>query len=78
MNHRRIILVIKNEDAIEEITQLCLETVAGWEVLTTNSVNEAIVKATAQQADAILLDLNEMVSYVVSHLSFSKRRFSRR
>ena len=62
MNHRRIILVIKNEDAIEEITQLCLETVAGWEVLTTNSVNEAIVKATAQQADAILLDLNEMVS----------------
>ena len=62
MNHRRIILVIKNEDAIEEITQLCLETVAGWEVQTTNSVNEAIVKATAQQADAILLDLNEMVS----------------
>ncbi|MEM7713634.1 MAG: response regulator [Cyanobacteria bacterium P01_A01_bin.68] len=62
MNHRRIVLVIENEDAIEEVAQLCLETVAGWEVLTTNSVNEAIAKATAQQADAILLDLNEMIS----------------
>lgn len=59
MKHRRIVLIIENEDALEEVTQLCLETTAGWEVLTTNSVNEAIVKATAQQTDAILLDLNE-------------------
>lgn len=62
MSYRRIVLIIKNEDSIEEVTQLCLETIAGWEVLTTDSVSEAIVKATTQQADAILLDLNEMIS----------------
>lgn len=61
MNHRRILLIIENEDALQEVTQLCLETVAGWEVLIANSVNEAIVKATAEQVDAILLDLNEVM-----------------
>ncbi len=60
MNHRRILLIIENEDALGEVTELCLETTAGWEVTTTNSVNEAIVKATTAQADAILLDLNEI------------------
>lgn len=60
MSYRRIVLIIKNEDSIEEVTQLCLETTAGWEVLTTDSVSEAIVKATTQQADAILVDLNEI------------------
>lgn len=60
MNHRRIILIIENEDALQEVTQLCLETIAGWEVITTDSVNEGIVKATTQEVDAILLDLNEI------------------
>lgn len=60
MNHRRILLIIENEDALQEVTQLCLETTAGWEVTTTKSVNEAIVEATTAQADVILLDLNEI------------------
>lgn len=61
MNHRLIILIIENQDALQEVTQLCLETIAGWEVVTTESVNEAIVKATTEQADVILLDLNEII-----------------
>lgn len=60
MNNRRIVLIIKNEDALQEVTQLCLETTAGWKVVTTDSVHEAIVKATIEQTDAILLDLNEI------------------
>ena len=60
MNHRRILLIIEDRDASQEVAQLCLETTAGWEVITTNSVNEAIVKATTAQADVILLDLNEL------------------
>ena len=61
VNYRRIVLVIENEDAIEEVTQLCLETVPGWEVLTANSAIEAIVKATTERFDAILVDLNEVI-----------------
>ncbi|BAY85957.1 response regulator receiver domain protein [Calothrix parasitica NIES-267] len=61
VNHRRIVLVIENEDALQELTQLCLETVLGWEVLTANSVNEAIVKATTERVNAILVDLNEII-----------------
>ena len=61
MNHRRIVLVIENEDAIEEVAQLCLETIPGWEVVTTDSVIEAIVKPTTERVDAILVDLNEII-----------------
>ncbi|MGD1914465.1 MAG: response regulator [Rivularia sp. (in: cyanobacteria)] len=60
MNHRCVVLIIENEDALQEVAQLCLETIAGWEVVATDSVNEAIVQATTKQADAILLDLNEI------------------
>ncbi|MBE9215201.1 response regulator [Plectonema cf. radiosum LEGE 06105] len=61
MNHRRILLIIENVDAIQEVTQVCLETIAGWEVVITNSLNEAIAKATTEKADAIILDLNEII-----------------
>ncbi len=61
MNHRRIVLVIENEDAIEEVAQLSLETIPGWEVVTTDSVIEAIVKPTTERVDAILVDLNEII-----------------
>lgn len=61
MNHRRILLIIENVDAIQEVTQVCLETIAGCSVVITNSVNEAIAKATTEQADAIILDLNEII-----------------
>ncbi|MBW4621712.1 MAG: response regulator [Cyanosarcina radialis HA8281-LM2] len=51
------ILVIDNEEYIQEVTKICLETVAGWEVLTAGSGEEGIAKAEAYQPDAILLDV---------------------
>jgi CheY-like chemotaxis protein len=51
------ILVIDNEPYIQEIAQICLETVAGWEVITAGSGAEGIAKAAVAQPDAILLDV---------------------
>lgn len=51
------ILVVDNEEYIQEVTKICLETVAGWEVLTAGSGHEGILKAEAHQPDAILLDV---------------------
>lgn len=51
------ILVIDNEQYIREVAQICLETVAGWEVLTANSGSEGIVLAEAIVPDVILLDV---------------------
>lgn len=51
------ILIVDNEEYIQEVTKICLETVAGWEVLTAGSGQEGIVKAEAYQPDAILLDV---------------------
>jgi CheY-like chemotaxis protein len=57
----RRILLIENENAIRELAQLCLETEAGWEVLTTASSYEAIVKTETEQLDAILMDVDAFV-----------------
>jgi CheY-like chemotaxis protein len=57
----RRILLIENENVIRELTQLCLETEAGWEVLTTASSYEAIVKTETEQLDAILMDVDAFV-----------------
>lgn len=52
------ILVVDNEEYIQEVTKICLETVAGWEVITASSGTECIYKAqTEQPLDAILLDV---------------------
>lgn len=51
------ILVIDNEAYIREVTQICLETVVGWDVITAGSGQEGIDKAIAEQPDAILLDV---------------------
>lgn len=51
------ILVVDNEEYIQEVTKVCLETVADWEVLTAGSGQEGITKAEAYQPDAILLDV---------------------
>lgn len=55
MNKR--ILVIDNEESIQEVAKICLETVAGWEVLTASSGIEGIKKAENETPDAILLDV---------------------
>ncbi len=51
------VLVIDNEEYIREVAQICLETVAGWEVLTAASGPEGLVVAEAEKPDAILLDV---------------------
>lgn len=51
------ILVIDNEQYIQEVTQVCLRTTAGWQVLTASSGHEGIAVAEAHQPDAILLDV---------------------
>lgn len=51
------ILVIDNEEYIREVAQICLETVAGWKVLTANSGHSGLVLAQKEQPDAILLDV---------------------
>ena len=51
------ILVVDNEQYIQEVAQICLETVAGWQVFTAISGSECLTKAAAAQPDAILLDV---------------------
>lgn len=51
------VLVIDDEDGVREIIKLCLEAVAGWEVLTANSGLAGLVLAEVEKPDAILLDV---------------------
>lgn len=51
------VLIIDNEPSIQEVAQICLETVAGWQVLTASSGQEGLILAQAEQPDAILLDV---------------------
>jgi CheY-like chemotaxis protein len=51
------ILVVDNEQYIQEVAKICLETVAGWKVETASSGEEGIIKAGTYQPDAILLDV---------------------
>jgi DNA-binding response OmpR family regulator len=53
----RRILIIDNESYIQELVKMCLETVAGWEILTASSGREGIGIAETEQPDAILLDV---------------------
>jgi CheY-like chemotaxis protein len=56
MSAKRI-LVVDNEEYIREVAQICLETVAGWHVLTASSGQEGLASAETEQPDAILLDV---------------------
>lgn len=56
MANKRV-LVVDNEEYIQEIAKICLETVAAWEVITAGSGTEGIIKAETEQPDAILLDV---------------------
>lgn len=56
MGTRRVLL-IDDEDDIREVTQLSLEMVANWDVISASSGAEGILRAVADQPDAILLDV---------------------
>ena len=50
------ILFIDDEDDIKTLAQFCLETEAGWSMMSAASGAEGIAIAQAEQPDAILLD----------------------
>lgn len=56
MSTKRI-LVVDNEPSIQEVAQISLETVAGWQVTIAGSGLEGIATALREQPDAILLDV---------------------
>ncbi len=56
MSTKRV-LIIDDEDDIREVTQVTLETVAGWQVLTAPSAKAGLELAGRLQLDAILLDV---------------------
>ena len=51
------ILVVDNEAYIQEVAKVCLETVAGWDVILASSGQECLQTAAQEQPDAILLDV---------------------
>ncbi len=51
------ILVVDDDDSIREITQMTLEVVAGWNVITADGGAVAIELARQHRPDAVLLDL---------------------
>lgn len=51
------VLIIDDEDDIREVAQTSLEIMGGWEVLTAGSSLEGLIKAEAEQPDAVLLDV---------------------
>jgi CheY-like chemotaxis protein len=51
------VLVVDDDDDIRELTQLTLETVAGWDVLTASGGPAAIELARTHHPDVVLLDM---------------------
>ena len=51
------ILLIDDEEHVREVVQTCLETLGGWNVLSAASAQEGLIRAQAEQPDAILLDV---------------------
>ena len=55
--NQKVILVIDDDDGIREVTQICLEAIAGWGVIAAASGEEGLTLAHTHQPDAILLDV---------------------
>jgi CheY-like chemotaxis protein len=53
----KCILIIDDESDIREVAQMSLEMIGGWHVLTSESGQDGLQKAKADQPDAILLDV---------------------
>lgn len=54
----RRLLVVDDEERIREIVQVCLEDLAGWNVILAASAQDALAYAKAEAIDAILLDVS--------------------
>ncbi|MCC5637072.1 response regulator [Nostoc sp. CHAB 5844] len=54
----KTILLMNDESHIREIIELCLTDLAGWNVITADSLLEALQKAKIEHPDAIFMDLS--------------------
>lgn len=52
------ILLIDDDQAIQDFTQVAIRKIAGWEAITATSGVEGITQAKAESPDAILLDIS--------------------
>lgn len=52
------ILVVDDEERIREVVRACLEDLAGWTVLMTDSGQQGLEQAKVETVDAILLDVS--------------------
>jgi CheY-like chemotaxis protein len=66
----KCILIVDDEACIQEVIQISLETIAGWEVITASSGEDGITKAIREQPDAILLDV--MMPYLDGLATFRR------
>jgi CheY-like chemotaxis protein len=55
--HQKRVLIIDDEPDIWEMTQITLQTLAGWDVVGTGCGEDGIRLAQAEQPDVILLDV---------------------
>jgi CheY-like chemotaxis protein len=53
----RHVLVVDDDDMVREITQLTLETVAGWRVRSASGGEQALALLREEKPDAVLLDV---------------------
>jgi CheY-like chemotaxis protein len=51
------VLVVDDDDSIRELTQLALESIWGWDILTASGGIEALEVCRAHHPDAVLLDM---------------------
>jgi two-component system, OmpR family, alkaline phosphatase synthesis response regulator PhoP len=51
------ILLIDDDNDIREATQLCLEIIGNWQIVTASSGTEGLAKAISEQPSLILLDV---------------------
>lgn len=58
LRNTRKILIVDDEKPIQEVVQLCLEMLRGWQVYTASSGHEGLQIAEMEQPDAILLDMS--------------------
>ncbi len=57
VNSSKRILVVDDDDGVREVIQICLETIAGWKVISAASGQAGLTLAKEQKPDAILLDV---------------------
>lgn len=55
MNKR--VLIIDDDDDVREATQICLEVINDWDIVTASSGRQGLIEAIATQPDLILLDV---------------------